>query len=97
MSDLKNQGYDQEELYFSKLNKDLIEKRRQELDSKKSSQHADLICPKCQKKMDEINMSGILVDRCTGCKGIYFDSGELETLIQSKEPKSFLGALRKLF
>ncbi len=29
--------------------------------------------------------------------GIYFDNGELQILLESKEPKGFLGVLRKLF
>jgi Zn-finger nucleic acid-binding protein len=37
------------------------------------------------------------VDRCNSCSGIYLDKGELELLLQSKEPKGFLGGLSQLF
>lgn len=102
-NDLKDQGYSQEELYFKKMNEQLLEKRRRELDSQKqqagdkTQQSWWMICPKCGAKMEEINLSGILVDKCNGCHGIHFDAGELETLTQASESKSFLGAIRKLF
>lgn len=37
-------------------------------------------CPKCISKMDQINFHGIEVDRCTFCKGIWFDMLEQEHL-----------------
>jgi phage FluMu protein Com len=96
-------GYSQEEMYFMKMNQELIEKRRKELDSQKlkeqdkSQQDWWLSCPKCNSKMKEVNLSGILLDQCPDCHGIYFDAGELETLTQANESKSFLGAIKKLF
>ena len=37
-------------------------------------------CPKCNSTMDTINFNNIEVDRCTDCKGIWFDAGEKEAL-----------------
>ncbi len=37
-------------------------------------------CPKCKAEMEPVNFSGIEVDRCTGCKGIWFDRGEKELM-----------------
>ncbi|MEX2489630.1 MAG: zf-TFIIB domain-containing protein [Pseudomonadales bacterium] len=38
-------------------------------------------CPKCQAKMEEVTYGRTLtVDRCTGCKGLWFDVGEAESL-----------------
>ena len=41
-------------------------------------------CPKCKAPMDEHTLStlsgGVTVDRCSDCKGIWFDVGEAETL-----------------
>ena len=37
-------------------------------------------CPKCKAKMETVNFNGIEVDRCTGCKGIWFDRGEKELM-----------------
>ena len=104
MDDMRKLGYDQEEEYFYKKNKELIEKMRKEMDEKRAqeevkqrrSQHW-MKCPKCGSDMDEIEHLGIKVDRCKSCSGIFFDSGELEILLQVQEPKGFLGGLRKIF
>ena len=43
----------------------------------------DLRCPKCGGQTDAINYggdSGIIIDRCTGCRGVWLDGGELERI-----------------
>lgn len=47
--------------------------------------------------MAEVRLAGILVDECVACQGIFFDHGELETLIASQEPQGFLNSLKRLF
>ena len=42
-------------------------------------QHA-LQCPKCRDGMEEVTYGNLTIDRCTGCKGLWFDSGEAEAL-----------------
>lgn len=42
---------------------------------------ADLLCPKCQAPMRSYERSGVTVDRCTECRGIFLDAGELERLM----------------
>ena len=41
-------------------------------------------CPKCHSLMEEHTLStlegGITIDRCTNCKGLWFDIGEAESL-----------------
>ncbi len=37
-------------------------------------------CPKCNAQMDRVQLAGIDVDRCAGCKGLWFDQGELDAL-----------------
>jgi Zn-finger nucleic acid-binding protein len=38
-------------------------------------------CPKCHAAMQEVTYGrDMTIDRCTGCKGIWFDSGEAERL-----------------
>ena len=41
-------------------------------------------CPKCGHDMKEEILEEISIDRCTFCEGVYFDAGELETLLQKK-------------
>lgn len=41
----------------------------------------DLNCPKCAGTTDAVNYggdTGIFIDRCTTCRGIWLDAGELE-------------------
>lgn len=35
-----------------------------------------LVCPKCGHGMEEIAHEEVLIDRCTHCKGIWFDDDE---------------------
>lgn len=44
-----------------------------------------LSCPKCGGTMREVQRSGIAVDRCSECGGIFLDAGELERLSVSEQ------------
>lgn len=37
-------------------------------------------CPKCNHEMEQVLVCNIIVDRCTGCQGIWFDNDEHERL-----------------
>ena len=41
-------------------------------------------CPKCNAIMESVTYQGITVDRCTDCKGIWFDMLEREALEKLK-------------
>jgi Zn-finger nucleic acid-binding protein len=43
-----------------------------------------LTCPKCQGAMRSYERSGVTVDQCTECRGIFLDRGELERLIDAE-------------
>jgi Zn-finger nucleic acid-binding protein len=43
-----------------------------------------LTCPKCGSEMRSYERNGVLVDQCTGCKGIFLDRGELERLTEAE-------------
>ena len=38
-------------------------------------------CPVCEVPMSEVSMSHETVDRCPRCRGVFFDCGELEALV----------------
>jgi Zn-finger nucleic acid-binding protein len=44
----------------------------------------DLTCPKCQAALRSYERSGITVDQCTECRGIFLDRGELEKLVDAE-------------
>jgi Zn-finger nucleic acid-binding protein len=41
-------------------------------------------CPKCCSDMEEVDINGIMIDRCGLCNGLWFDEGEIETLRDRK-------------
>jgi Zn-finger nucleic acid-binding protein len=45
----------------------------------------DLICPKCQGDMRTYERSGVTVDQCADCRGIFLDRGELERLVDAEQ------------
>lgn len=45
-------------------------------------------CPKCQAAMEPVILHGIEVDRCTHCRGLWFDDREPEQLRERGGPES---------
>jgi uncharacterized protein len=45
---------------------------------------ATLVCPKCGSDMRTYERNGVVVDQCTGCRGIFLDRGELERLVDAE-------------
>ena len=41
-------------------------------------------CPKCNSAMEKVDYHSLIIDRCTGCKGIWFDMLEAEHLKEIK-------------
>jgi uncharacterized protein len=41
-------------------------------------------CVKCEGKMRQIELDGVVVDQCDACSGIWFDSGELARVLGMK-------------
>ena len=51
-----------------------------------------MICPVCKYAMIVVEYRNIELDYCHNCKGVWFDSGELELLLKSQgleEPRAF--------
>lgn len=98
--DLSKSGYDREDEYFFKANRELIEKRRAERAREQAAVERGphwMKCPKCTGDLVEKEFAGILIDQCDACQGMFFDAGELDLLIQAKEPATFLGRMKTLF
>jgi Zn-finger nucleic acid-binding protein len=52
-----------------------------------------MICPTCKSDMIVVEHNKIELDYCTNCQGVWFDSGELELLLESmslESPEIFL-------
>ena len=42
------------------------------------------VCPKCHGAMRSYERSGIVLEQCEDCRGIFLDSGELERFIEAE-------------
>ena len=93
-----------EEEYARRQEQELLAKRRREAETRRAVEEAARLktlhwmrCPKCGQPLQEERYHGIQVDRCTGCRGVWFDTGEAESLLD-REPtavQSFFGDLFK--
>jgi acetyl-CoA carboxylase beta subunit len=57
-------------------------------------------CPKCGQKMETSHLSGVEVEVCPACGGIFLDAGELDKVLEESRRSPFaaaLAAVRKLF
>src|SRR5690349_3969573 len=43
-----------------------------------------MTCPKCHGEMRTYERSGVTIDQCTECRGIFLDRGELEKLFEAE-------------
>jgi hypothetical protein len=93
-----------EEEYARRQEQELLAKRRREAEARRATDEAAQLqalhfmrCPKCGQPLREERYHGIQVDRCAACGGIWFDSGEAESLLD-REPsaaQAFFGDLFK--
>jgi Zn-finger nucleic acid-binding protein len=44
-----------------------------------------MTCPKCHGEMRVYERSGVTIDQCTECRGIFLDRGELEKLFAAEQ------------
>lgn len=45
---------------------------------------SSLTCPKCRGEMRQYERSGVVIDQCGECRGIFLDRGELEKLFEAE-------------
>lgn len=55
-------------------------------------------CPKCGHDLKEEDFSGVKIDVCSYCEGVFLDAGELEQVFleREEERKSLLSRLLRL-
>lgn len=93
---------EREEEYFAKMEyenkKKLLEEKHKKLatgEKERLKELHHLKCPTCGMELIEIDYKKIRIDRCSECKGIWLDAGELETV--SKFERSTLDKLFSVF
>ncbi|MSR42169.1 MAG: hypothetical protein EXS10_09770 [Phycisphaerales bacterium] len=103
MSNLtESSGYSHEDARFHELDAKALASMRTQLDAKRAAAAAVaakvahwLRCPKCGGEMQEQSFENVSIDQCTSCKGVYFDSGELELLLSHSKARA--GLMGRLF
>ena len=82
-----------EDSYFDKKNKEALERL-----AKKQEQDKPRLSPITGKVMEQVVISGVVVDRCAESGGVWLDAGELEQILDasSEEKNSALGFFREL-
>jgi ribosomal protein L37AE/L43A len=78
-----------EDEYFVKKERELLEKMRAK-QAAETKTTPSMKCPKCGQPLKERSFQKIVIDQCTGCNGIWLDSGELEQVAE-KDAGSWLG------
>jgi rubrerythrin len=87
-----------EDAWFHENEKELLAKLRAEREARMKERHKEsehkhreelkkahwMCCPKCGHGMETKDYTGIEVDVCTFCEGIFFDRGELEDFLNKK-------------
>lgn len=44
-----------------------------------------LVCPKCQGALLPVERSGVTIEQCRDCRGVFLDKGELERLVEAED------------
>lgn len=92
-----------ENQWFHENERMLLEKARKEREKALETYHKEnkkaeheklrlahwLKCPKCGNDMKVEKLEDIEIERCTVCSGIFFDHGELESLLMNKQESRF--------
>ena len=88
-------GYNSEDDHFHQADREALEALRAKMDQKRETQKKDadknshwMKCPKCGDDLVEVKLDVVLVDRCNGCDGIFFDAGEVEMLLEANKKDS---------
>lgn len=42
------------------------------------------LCPRCEVELSTVNVDGVTLDRCSGCKGFFADFGEIRELLEAQ-------------
>ena len=69
-----------EDSYFDKKNKEALERL-----AKKQEENKPRLSPITGKPMEQVVITGVVVDKCVDSGGMWLDAGELEQLIEAAE------------
>lgn len=105
MGDFAGPGLSKEDEYFARLEFERIKKIAAENEAQLRHQEKEELrklhwmrCPKDGMELVEIEFSGVHIDKCAHCGGIFLDAGELDRLFEaSKRPDGVLTKILGVF
>lgn len=86
-----------EEEYFARQEAELLEQSRaktQRVTIEQNRKSHYMKCPKCGADLNTVDYHGVQVDRCPECDGVWFDAGEVESLV--KKDTGVIDVLRSM-
>jgi uncharacterized protein len=103
MSKTPKPASETEREWFAKNEREMLVKAQKEREERLQQREAEestkalkvlkaahwLKCPKCGHDMEVENIEGIEIEECTFCEGVYFDRGELDTLMMRRTEQRF--------
>ncbi len=93
-SKLRDKQKGQEDDFFARRDRELLEKLRQERRDTAGPQAGTMQCPRCATRLQERAQHDITVDECPSCGGLWLDRGEMEHLARREEEGWFGRLLR---
>jgi Transcription factor zinc-finger len=92
---LKEKERAEEDLYFAKRDRELLERLKLKDDSNREAALRELArgrCPKCGNRLTARAVDGVAVEECTSCGGVWLDRGELAS-VSRRESETWLARL----
>ena len=95
----REKGRAEENRFFAKRDRDLIEKLKQQKEEEQEQTLKELAttrCPRDGERLTQRELHGVTIDDCPVCLGIWLDKGELEALSERQGTEgvgSFLSQL----
>jgi len=90
---LRDKERAEEDLYFAKRDRELLEKLRVKDEAVQESASRELArgrCPKCGTRLTERRLDNVALEECASCGGVWLDHGEIASLSR-RESESWLG------
>lgn len=88
-----------EEEYFARLEAERAThlKKSAEIEARLAERRSHFMkCPRCGADLEVEHYSGIEVERCPECQGLWFDAGEAERLVELNASRGVGGAFRAI-
>lgn len=88
-----------EEEYFARKEAEHLAQRKQSaaIEAQLAERRSHFMkCPRCGADLQVEHYSGIEVERCPECDGLWFDAGEAERLVELNASKGIGGTFRAI-